>query len=333
MDNKKIDAKEEPKTPPKKKDWKGLEKIKSMDFMKVSQESYISYDAVQAIAEKDFCYFPNAMKARKFIGMLEKQYDVNLQDWLVGYAEAMGAEHIEDCGNEKVLEHYPIDNDLNPKKATAFGGVFFFVLISAGIIYYLMSSDSQNQSNTYSSEILDINQATAQNLEKSKEVLANLQKRKNQQASQNALTVVPLGANRHKKSVSAEDKESIYNELNPDTSTIDILDRDIQIDYNQSILDIQGGSLSITTNLGRVWIGIVDADTYDKKSDIVEGEKTYEVFDNTIIITGHGHVTLRSGEDKFVIALGKKQYFYYKNNSFVRLSREEYLYLNKGIEW
>ena len=331
MDNKNTNEQEEPKTPPKKKDWTGLETIAALDAIQISKESYISYDAVRAILAKDFAYFPNAMKARKFIGMLEKQYDVDLQDWLIAYAETMDAPTNEQ-GDDKILEHYPIDNNLNPQKTTAFGSILFFIVFVVGVVYFFLAGDDQNSVTVYDKESTTINSVTAQNLEKSKEVLSIIDKTK-KNATKNTLTVIPLNGDRHKKSVAVEDKESIYNELNPDTSEIDILDRDIKIDYNKSILDIKDGQLSITTNLGRVWIGIVDADTYDKRSDIIEGEKTYEIFDNTILITGHGHVTLRSGKSNFVVKLGQKQYFYYKNKSFVRLTREEYLYLNKGIEW
>ena len=329
MDNKNTNEQEEPKAPPRVKDWKGLETIAALNPIQISKESYISYDAVRAILAKDFAYFPNAMKARKFIGMLEKQYDVDLREWLLSYGETMDSPPREQ-GDAKILEHYPIDNNLNPQKTTAFGSILFFIVFVVGVVYFFLAGDDQNSVTVYDEKVTAVNSATAQNLEKSKKVLAAIDKTN---TTDSTLTVIPLNGNRHKKSVAIGDKESIYNELNPDTSAIDILDRDIQIDYNQSILDVQDGQLSITTNLGRVWIGIVDADTYDKKSDIIEGEKTYEIFDNTILITGHGHVTLRSGESSFVIKVGQKQYFYYKHKSFVRLTRDEYLYLNKGIEW
>ena len=143
------------------------------------------------------------------------------------------------------------------------------------------------------------------------------------------LAIVPLSKSRHSRPLTTQ--ESINDELNPEIA--DILDRDIVIDLNNSIIDIQNNDLTITSNLGRMWIGIIDIDTYDRKSDIVEDEKTFPMYDNTIFITGHGHFTLSSGENVHTISNGEKQYFYYKNGNFIQLKRIEYLFINKGIEW
>jgi len=295
-----------------------LKELKKKGVEKIVNDTYISHDIVKAILDKDFDFFDNKAKAIRFIKIINSTYNYALESWINEYLQYLQDNNItdEDISSSTVsIETEYIEQESRDYTSYITIGIVILIILAIIVSFYNFKNDTQ--------ELIVSKDKNNTNITQLENTLL-------QTTTSQTLAVVPLKKNRHK--VYAQNtQESINNELDPEIS--EILDMDIAIDLNKSILAISKNDITITTNLGRIWIGIIDLDTYSKKSDIIEETKTLPIYDNTIIITGHGHLTLESGKDRYNLAHGGKQYFYYKDNSFVKLTRIEYLYLNKGIEW
>jgi hypothetical protein len=296
-------------------------KLKEVGIEKIVNDTYISNDTIQAIFNQDFVYFETPVKALKFIKILNSYYDLDLSNWIDDYNLYRDTNMLE-ATVEK--EDNLISLEDEPKKDNY--GMYLIISIIAISILILISIIPTSQENI--STNVNTNTTTVI-VDELQEVLNKKPNNTKYKVNKKTLAVVTLKRNRHTQQLTQE--EMMHNELNPEIS--DLLDRDIIIDLNKSILSIHNNDITIKSTLGRMWVGIIDVDTYDKRADIIDGEKTFPIYDNTIFITGHGHLKISSGEEEYSIESGQKQYFYYKDKSFVKLKKIEYLHINKGIEW
>lgn len=301
-----------------------FEQLKQLGVDQIIEDTHISHDAVRAFLNKDFTYFEDKASVIRFIKMIKSKYEYELNTWLKQYEQYRIENNIQDSTNPQDMlqvnqTEYMQHNMTTNNKSYIIGAI---VAISIVLITILINTGNSGDIKN-NSENQDMHNQLQEAITSKQEIIKH-------KINKKTLSVIPLDTNRHSRPKN-NTKESITNDLNPEIS--EILDSNIVIDLNKSILSITNNDLTIKTNLGRMWVGIIDIDTYDKKSDIIEGTKAFPIYDNTVFITGHGHLTLSSGDQKHQIINGRKQYFYYKDNSFIKLTRTEYLYINKGIEW
>jgi hypothetical protein len=288
-----------------------LEKLQQIGIQQIIKDTFVDIDTINALLNKDYGFFKNKITLYRFLKMLESNYDLNfdlIKEEYKNFCE-------EENKNSSLEDTHHISFDKETKNYT-----FIIYIIIAIIVIYFISSIPSTEDDTRISNSENIN------LEIVKEI--NTSKLSVKYKVNKELTIIPLIKKRH--NIQQNTQEDIESTLNPEIQ--DILDRDITIDLNQSILEIKNNVITITSTLERIWIGTIDLETYDKRSSIIDS-KVFNLYDNMIIVTGHGHISLTSGNKDYTISSGGKQYFYYKDKQFVKLKEIEYLYLNKGIKW
>ena len=296
-----------------------FEQYKKMDLKKVFLETYISYDTLVEIKDKDFKKFKDKVKIKGFIRILEKTYSLNLQSWMDEYLEYY-SNHIATPTVETVNAFE--ESQINWRLYGMVGLSVIMILLIYGIAKsdFVASLFTKDDDQSKTSQAQSEEEITS----KLKKALNTKEDNVRRKIDEKTLSIIEPKSKKINKLSFEEEMES---ELSLDDENLDILDLDLTIDLNQSVLSVKNNDLTIGSTRGRLWIGIVDLDTYQKKSDVIENNKTYPIYDNMIFITGHGHLDISSGGEHFLTRSGDKQYFYYKDKQFIQLKRIEYLYL------
>jgi hypothetical protein len=128
---------------------RGFEELLNLDPVEVSQRTFISVDEFKAIVDKRFELFGKT-KATGFIKILEREYDLDLSDWMEEF-EAYKKESRDE--NENIFVVAPKENDsIFENKLyvySALGVVFllvvFFVIFSGNNVQETNLSDLQSE--------------------------------------------------------------------------------------------------------------------------------------------------------------------------------------------
>jgi hypothetical protein len=228
----------------------------------VSNKTFISPPDIEAIFNKDFAHF-NLTKARGFIHIIEREYDIDLSDWINEYNLFMNE------GKSKKEEVFLIAEEDKEEEKERFAAKVTLPIIAL-IILTLILIISFNQNSDESNEI-----ASAK-VEKLKDAKAVLEEKKS--------VVTPK----------VESKKSVK-------TTKIVIDNTPIVTNKKTVSKIpslQKREFYISAN-ARVWMRITYLDNQKFVDKIISGEYDFDSTRDQEIQFGHGDFTLFLDDQTF----------------------------------
>jgi len=256
----------------------GIETLKTLNVNDISAKTFIPIEEVAGILECDYGMF-NRPKAIGFAAILEREYDVDMSEWLEGH-ELYLKENIEEKEGAQI---FVVATD---EKGSASGKVviiIFLALLAALGVYGLMQFQS-NDSNTLSE------QSTSPIIEEASKALpATPSSQMSQEPIEETSTpelpvfdkskVEPVEA-----SVQASD-ESSEEEMGEHNSSVEPVEASLYIESR-----------------ARLWVGVKYLDGSRGAQRIIDGRFDLDPEKNQELIFGHGKFTLYYNGQAFIPA-------------------------------
>lgn len=300
----------------------GIEYLRKIGVEKIKEDTHLDTIKITDILEKRFDKL-DYVRAKGFIYILEKEYGIDLSDWLEEYHLAYP--QIDDEEQQK-REHY--SNEIKQKKITFYLCVFgvCIVLVVTGRMFFgsnLSFWESKKPESTRDSAIKSLPKTP--NLEASNQ--ANTEMPTLKESERKIEEKKPEDRKFENKQVEIKKTEANKLEL-PILKPIDQLGSPVFEDTK-----FDPDSILYLEFLKPVWVGIID---FDSKKRIAKISKEFDIsLDREILIYiayGSFNVTLNEDEKEFKTY---KPIFltYSKEGGLREIAKEEFVILNGGIEW
>jgi len=300
-----------------------LEELKKIGVKRISEDTHILPSDIEAIINKEFNKL-NKTKAFGFIRILEREYKLDLSEWKKEYQEYLNS--------NKKEEPSEIFITVKEEKEEESENKLFLFLISIGVIiiaflaYYFFNSVWDGSSSLKNSSL---KQEIQKNSPHSKELQISPSKEE--------------GKTKDIKKTAAENyaltDKNETNETNKTTVT-DINETNLSLTQTDTFDKTQ--EQNITKNIPttftieprtKVWAGVIFLDDYSKKQFLTDQNITLDPSKDFLIITGHGKIDIRIGEEKKHFDEGKKLYLLYKDKSLEQIDAETFKTINRGKSW
>jgi hypothetical protein len=85
----------------------------------------------------------------------------------------------------------------------------------------------------------------------------------------------------------------------------------------------------------KLWLGLIDLDDKSQIGSILQGQASYKLKSNTLLLTGHGYFNFINKRTNKPIKYRtlRKLFFYYKDGTLYQLKKKDVLALNGGFTW
>lgn len=339
----------------------GLEKLKALNMREVCASTHISMRSLEHIVNKDFEKL-NVTKTFGFIRILEKNYDLDLSDWLNEFKA------YKELNPPKETQNYAIITDEKKSKLPL---ILVVIIVACIIAYFTIPLNTKDNKDLESS-----NQIISQ-------IIGNIEDAKKIEQEPKETIV----ENNSMRSIEDVPKEEIDNVLNMEINgTVDenitipaqptIPNQTKQIDTNrmfniqttdssgvvakkeeqkqivqtptttenvsanqdtsiQPLKEVELISDKVTlSSKEKVWIGIINTQMNTKKQvNITKDDQILELKDGYLLITGHTYFTINNEGTKYDFKDINPGYFYYKDGVLNKITKEQFKKLNKDTLW
>lgn len=296
-----------------------IKKLESIGLTTVSQETHISLNKLEYILEKKFDLLDKTT-AQGFIHILEREYEVDLSEWVEEYNAYLKAEEEENPEEEGVF----VSRDDIPRKKNRLFSLFLVLVIVGGVGYYFYTQKGVdfelNLASTSSRPAPKAEEPAAE--EKSKPVQSS-------EESQNESQAV----DELKAPAETEMEQPLSEESTPEE-----IEKPVMAEINVSAVseeiphEVAINAITIKPNV-RVWVGIVYLDTFEKEDFITEEPIVVNTNREHIMVLGHGDITLE--EDDNITQMREKNpvRFHYDGTKFALINVQKFRELNRGEIW
>lgn len=291
----------------------GIEYLKKIGLEKIKEDTHLDTIKIADILEKRFDKL-DYVRAKGFIHILEKEYHLDLSDWLEEYH--LSHPQIDNEEQEK-REHY--SNEVRQKKITFYLCVLGLCVVLIIVIQMLLRSnfaffDSKKQVEVIQSNANTENLSEAPNQEENQE---NRYEAKNQ---------TPL-LHQESETLNKKDEEKKIE--------VRSLDKPIY-ELGISVFGDFAFDLDNTLNLEflkPVWVGVVFLDT-KKRTAKISKEFNIQLDKELLIYIAYGSFKINlNGEEKEFDTYKPIFLLYSKEGGLREIAKEEFVILNGGIEW
>jgi cytoskeletal protein RodZ len=271
---------------------KGLEELKNLDYELIVSKAHIMQSTLEHIINKRFENL-NPVKAKGFVKILEREFDLDLSDWMQEFDAYYSIKEPEistiDKLNAEVLKGGKKSSSklaLSIFVATAVAGIGFFVYLQQKTL-----SEDANGSTSLQNEINDTNASMAFNISFD----AN---------GSDMNGSKELNATEHNKSVTATEANT--------TKPI-------------AAATAAQGSFFVEP-VKKVWIGIRYMDTNKSKwfETVAEHRFDFNSSREQLVAFGHSQVKVVTGASTIESKAGGKIRYHYKNGKLKEIGEEEY---------
>lgn len=283
----------------------GIEYLRKIGVEKIKEDTHLDTIKISDILEKRFDKL-DYVRAKGFICILEKEYHLDLSDWLEEYHLA----HPQmDHEEQEKREHY--SNEVRQKKITFYLCVLGACVVLGILVQMFLGSSFASSGSKEQTEVMPSHTA-----------IENLSQSPSNEIKTEALPL-PKENEISKKDEEKEKKAEIrilkpLNELgNPvfDASAFD----------SDSILYLEFSK--------PVWVGIVHLDS-KKRTAKISKEFEIPLEKELLIYVAYGSFTATLNEDEKEFSTYKPIFLIYSKEGGLReIAKEEYVILNGGIEW
>ncbi len=304
-----------------------IEKLKKIGAKKIEEITHIDAKYVEAILNKDIDMLAtlNNTKLKGFIKIIEREFNISLDDYQGEFIKTSLEKHPEEnINSEGKKEYFLHPKEEEPKNRKY---IFLFILIAIfGVAYYFI--DIRGEKRVENSSL------------KMEENLSAIIKDKNVNKITDE-TITSLEENNIKEEREVENNQTIVsnsnNENNITSSTEENKTEEIEVTTNEESnistppKEEKIENLTIESTRGKIWVGIIYLDTHKKSSKM--GRKIdIDVDKDQLIVTGHGRFKLYKN-DKIETFKGKKIRFLYKDHNLTQISLKEFKEYNRGRGW
>lgn len=309
-----------------------LNRLKDIGVEEISKKTHISVAKIRAILDKDFEHL-DRVGAVGFIHILEREYKVDLTEWIEAYDEYYKENKPEkkeiELKTSFIAKKEEIERRGSGGKLWLFLSVIAIVVVlffaffdrkdidkvAKSIFSTASSPDSKSYSDTQKESVEEIITIDKDRLTETKKLIDD----------ELVVASVPVDEN-----ISA-----VMDEVNQTTSE----DRVIP-ESNSSIAAPKASDINQTTATkiviepkSRLWIGTINLRTKAKTSTIISTPYELSSEDPLLILTGHGNLTLIEGDKKESLTGIVPLRFILDKNGLRRIGFEEFKKLNGGSSW
>jgi hypothetical protein len=274
---------------------KGLEELKNLDYGLVASKAHIMQSTLESIVNKRFDKL-NPVKAKGFIKILEREFDLDLSEWVREFDAYYSIKEPEVPTIDKLNAEAVKSTDKNsPKIALA---IFTAAaLIGGGYFIYL----KQN------SVSLDTNQS------------ASLQNEINETDASMAFNI---SFDSNKSDANAMHDDASNTEQNKSVASIEADASKLQANAATTLAQKTFFIEPVT----RVWVGIRYMDVNKSRWFETVAEKKMELNASReqLIVLGHRQVKIVAGDTTIESRAGAKVRYHYKDGKLREISKEEY---------
>lgn len=310
-----------------------IEQLKEIGVKEINTKTKIANDKIDDIIE---CRFDriDKIRARGFISILEREYKIDMSEWLEDYnnyhKRLEEEEKITANDDDKTLNIAFVDTTIKDTMYSKLLVVLIglFVIFIGYFVYKNIISDTapqQNEKQNKEDFILPEEKATS---DETKEL-----------ESQTALSPNDTSSNTSMDNAQDSANEDIANENDTTSSS-----QDSALLENNSTNSIEDTLLTHNNTLyieqveitpkAPLWVGIINLQNDTKKQVSINSPYIISLEDSILIRTGHGQFDIKGPNDFDKKYIGDTKYFSYtKIDGFKEIARKEFLKLNRGKEW
>jgi F0F1-type ATP synthase membrane subunit b/b' len=286
------------------KEISGIEKLKKLNKKEVSAQTHISIRSLDNIIDKNFEEL-HITKTLGFIRILEKNYELDLSEWLDEFKE------YKEQNPPKEAEALNAIEEKNSKMPIIIA--FIIALFVIGYFVFPMFTKNKEEaqvSNQIISEIKD-------NIEDAKKIEAEPKVEAKELAPKEEIV----------EDTNSTKEEVIVVEEKKDNKVVEI-----KVDNIQEEIELYSNKL-IFKPRGKVWIGVVNINDWSKKQLTINKEGSLDIEDGIIFMTGHSYFTIVNEGVSFEFRDMSPAYFYVKDKILNKISKADFKKLNKDSLW
>lgn len=289
---------------------KDFEKLRKIGIDQIKKDTKLDLARISDILEKRFEKF-DYVRAKGFINILEKEYKLDLSDWLEEYLLSNPPRDREE-NTQELQEEYC--KQLKQKKQIFVGISVGMIGLIAFVCLYLFTSNTlqfkqeiHQALNTQNKSVETLNDVSAQEVSKA------------QQEDAQALDV----QTKVEVPIDTEINQSPF--IGKSVSELgSFVFEDLTI-AQESILSFQFER--------PIWVGIIELETKKKKAQTQE-EYNFSLEKDMLFYVAYGNFLLSiEGEEKRYKTYNPIFLIYTKEGGLKQLTKDEYLFINGGSEW
>lgn len=272
---------------------KGLEELKNLDYELVVSKAHIMQSTLDHIINKRFESL-NPVKAKGFVKILEREFDLDLSDWMQEFDAYYSIKEPEISTIDKLNAEAIKDGKKSSSKLTL--SIFVVAaMVAIGFFFYLQKKSLSEDVNSSASLQNEINESNAS-------MAFNISFDVNNSDMNNSKE---LNATEHNKTVAMPE----VNATKPGT-----------------IAATAGQSNFFVEPAKKVWIGIRYMDTNKSKwfETVAEHKFDFNSSREQLVAFGHSQVKVVAGASTIESKQGGKIRYHYKNGKLREIGEEEY---------
>jgi cytoskeletal protein RodZ len=296
-----------------------LNRLRSIGAEEISEKTHISRGKVQDILDKKYENF-DKVKIAGFIHIIEREYHVDLHEWLEAFEES----HKDDADTQNDDLELRTGFIEKKEKSSGFWKLLLFAIVLVAIGGYL--AYKQGFIEFADKKVVQSSSETprAQDSEGVVEEVDVIEAMPDEDAQKQELIEVEEVAIEESMSPSAEDT------MNSEANATKIDDTQKEI----APKEVAEKSLEFKIDpRSRLWIGKIDVDTKRKESLITDDEYTLDVENDTLIITGHGDISVSVDGNVTEYRELDPIRFHLTKDGAKLITFEEFKRLNGGNSW
>lgn len=332
----------------------GVEFLKEIGLREVSNKTFINLENLTALIEKDFAKL-NKTKALGFIQILQREFDVNLQELK---NESLHYYHSQNHSKERYKQMAPVsrEEEEKPKKflsylllalAAGLGAYFLFFntpkseepdVVDLNVVKNdtvtqeaqesLLALDEQYESETNDSDEVDLNKVVEEMFHN--DINETALENNETNSTESNITFAPA----EEENITLEDNGSVsvIEKITQVEVTPQKVEKPIVQKSQKEVKNSHKEGLYIEP-IQKAWVGVIFLDSMKKKDFLIRKTLKLDASKDQIILVGHKNFKIFNKRLEQGFKSKKMVRFLYKDGELREISKKEYIKLRGGVRW
>eukprot|EP01022_Parablepharisma_sp_SALTPOND_P002982 TRINITY_DN11186_c0_g1_i1.p3 TRINITY_DN11186_c0_g1~~TRINITY_DN11186_c0_g1_i1.p3 ORF type:complete len:336 (+),score=33.08 TRINITY_DN11186_c0_g1_i1:538-1545(+) len=288
--------------------------LRSIGAEEISEKTHISRGKIQDILDKKYENF-DKVKIAGFIKIIEREYHVDLHEWLEAFDEA----HKDDGEIQNDDLELRTGFIEKKEKSSGFWKLLIFLILLVGIGGYLAYKQGFIE---FADEKAEVASTSETSMPQSEEIVEEVE----------IIQTTPIEADMQEQEPILQSESEVVSDKN--NNVADANTTEIEAKKEIAPKEVVKESLEFKIDpKSRLWIGKVDVKTKAKESLITTDEYILDVEDDTLIITGHGDVSVSVDGNVTNYSELDPLRFHLTKDGAKLITFEEFKKLNGGNSW
>ena len=306
-----------------------LEKLQKIGAEEISKNTHIAHNKILNILNKNFGELRDKATTTGLIHILEREYKVNLAEWIGEYEEFL-KEAPQDNEQRVAVDFKVIHENTktgDSKKSITF--VIIVILLAVGGYYAYNNFNQINEQIKVADDTQTKSDENPQIHEENKEAQKEIEqetKQENTEKQENSADQI------------SQDTTQVNAQESTQTTKQEVISESLQTQQakQEQLQEIQEATQKkvVLNPQTDTWLGIIYLDTRQKVSLMIKDSFEIDTKREQTIMTGNGLVEIMENGAIMPLAAQKKFYFYVdKEGKIHSLSRRQYNRQNGGLRW